>query len=175
MKKTLIEISAIVGICIAGIVGVTRVSQQAADQPPAVVMPARPESPAPVKLDWLIGDRPEYKQALKVGEDMNRFVIVDFAPSWCEPCHKFWREFLSRNDVAERLGAEFALVQVHEGDVLRSFDNKFHWDAKYGFQALPRIAVIAPNGDVRDFQPNVKDPESFWGQLDDAVSHLKGK
>ena len=100
--------------------------------------------PAPavpdVHMEW--GD--DEPKALATASSESRPVILDFTADWCAACKEL--EHLTYTDPAVvSCAAEFIPVMIDGTEDTPEFSAL---RAKYGFQGLPAVYFICPNGDV---------------------------
>jgi thioredoxin:protein disulfide reductase len=84
--------------------------------------------------------------AVAAARAAGRPLLVDFAASWCVPCHEFEVRVFSRPDVAAAM-QHFTLLRV---DVSREDEDPALGaiKRKYGADTLPAIRILSSNGEM---------------------------
>lgn len=131
----------------------------------ALINKARRMEPGNPFIDFEAEDLEGNKVALSDYVGRGKYVLVDFSASWCVPC---LAELPNLSDVYERFkGERFDVVTVAVWDKpdnsLKMFkDHGINWPGMinagvapmelYGFSAIPRIILFAPDGTIVDNQ-----------------------
>lgn len=123
----------------------------------------------PEVLEWVIPadkqhDMDEYRDCLALAREMNRVILIDFAPSWCKPCQELVHGYLDTPKVSAELGAKYVLLRVQDGDLAESMHIE-----NFAPKPYPVIAIIDGKLNCRTFRPNAK---TFMQDLERAVAKL---
>ncbi len=115
-----------------------------------------------IELAWMT-DEPA---AVAAAHAAGRPLLIDFAASWCIPCHEFDVRVFSRPEVAESMG-RFTLLRV---DLSREDQNPALGElrAKYGVDTLPAIRIVSSEGAVLAKTDQYLPPERFLELLAQA-------
>ena len=87
------------------------------------------------QLPWIYGDE---KAAFETAKREHKGVMVDFAASWCNPCHELERTF-GDPEVHEAILANFVPLKF---DVSDNTDADDEHKAKYGANTLPHVVFL---------------------------------
>ena len=112
-----------------------------------------------IALAWMT-DEPA---AVAASHAAGRPLLIDFAATWCIPCHEFDVRVFSRPEVAETMG-HFTLLRI---DLSREDQNPALGElkAKYRVDTLPAIRIVSPDGAVVAKTYQYLPPERFLDLL----------
>lgn len=106
------------------------ITQPPIQSPPPVQSPTQP-NPAPVTPSVVPNS---YQEALKIGEQTNKKIVLMFSADWCGWCKKFKSEVLTNSDVKETLkNYVFFIVDADQNRTILS---------KFGVNGLPNFIII---------------------------------
>jgi tetratricopeptide (TPR) repeat protein len=125
-----------------------------------------PAQPAYAQVSWV----PKFKDALKLAQSQNKFVVIDVSASWCPPCIKMEREVFSDPKFIEFSASQvFMRVDAEKDPEGRSLALKF------AVHNYPTVLILSSDGDeihrliggrstsrlISDLQDVFSDPRSI--------------